>query len=259
MALTLTKARAELLQYVVPAGMPALEADLTAWLDARDRFEDFLSAHRDKVRKKLRSARDDDALLDVRAELLVASLLSPDRRFAVEYEASSGAGKPHGGVPGPVGVRRTRAGATKSGPDLTVTFRQNQRFNVEVTRLRLPAALAEEPAARVRGALLSKLRQLPTGSPNVLTLVSPVAISADAIAAAARHLKQQADKKEEALFTRRGYADARTFLAALARLSAVVSVPDPRSPASPATVWPNPLARNPLPREVATALQRALA
>ena len=236
MGVGLTKARSELLQHVLPEGAAALEADLIGWLETRDRFEGFLAAHRDKVRKKLRSARDDDARLDVRAELLVAALLCGDRRFGVEYEA---------------------LGSTSGGPDLTVTFRANQRFNVEVTRLRAPV---DEPHARVRGALLAKVRQLPGAVPNVLALVAAEEIPLEAAESAVRGLKQQADKKEEAVFTRRGYESARAFLAALSRLGAILVVPDADAGAGQGAgaLWPHPAARQPLPREVATALVRSL-
>ena len=203
-------------------------------MDERDRFEAFLSAHRDKVRKKLRSARDEDARLDVRAELLVASLLCRDRRFGVEYEAF---------------------GSTSGGPDLAIAFRQNQRFTVEVTRLRAPL---EEPETRLRGVLLTKLRQLTAAVPNTIALVTPEPLPPDAVELAARHLKQLADKKDEGTFTRRGYPDARAFLAALSRLSAVLVLPDAGAPDTAAALWTNPVARYPLPRETATALLRTL-
>src|SRR5687768_16423465 len=97
-----TKARADLLSHLVSGLAATLENDLISWIDATPRFEQFLSAHRDKVRKKLRSATEHDALLDVRAELLVARLLISDRRMEVAFEAY---------------------GSGKIGPDLTVTFR----------------------------------------------------------------------------------------------------------------------------------------
>ena len=75
----------------------------------------FLTTNQDKVRKKLNSSDDEEHRLDVRAELLVAYLIVADRRFELAFEAY---------------------GARPLGPDLTVTFRANQRFNLEVTRLR---------------------------------------------------------------------------------------------------------------------------
>ena len=233
--MTVTKARAALLRHVVPEGATALEADLGAWLEARDRFEAFLGAHRDKARKKLRSARDEEARRDVRAELLVAALLCGDRRFEVEYEA---------------------LGSTSGGPDLTVTFRENQRFNVEVTRVRSPMGDVE---ARVRGVLLTKVRQLPGGVPNVLALVTAETIRVAAVEGAARELKRRADRKEEEGFTRRGYEGARAFLAALGRLSAVAVVGEVSDGERDTSLWHSAAARHAVPGEAATALARALA
>ena len=227
----LTKARAELLSYLLNGSAAALESDLITWLETTPPFEHFLAAHRDKVRKKLRTATDSDALLDVRAELLVARLLVSDRRMEVAFEAY---------------------GSGKTGPDLTVTFCANQRFNVEGTRLRPALDNAE---ARLRSALLVKPRQLPTGIANTLALVSPAPLPSEAIAAAARYLKRLADKKDEATFTRRGYESARDYLSRVTRLSAVFVIPET---GGARTLWPNPEARYPLPREVVTALARSL-
>ena len=227
----LTKARAELLSHLLDGGATTLEADLIAWLEGSPRFEPFLIAHRDKVRKKLRTATDDESLLDVSAELRVAALLLSDRRLSVAFEAY---------------------GSGKTGPDLTVTFRENQRFNVEVTRLRPPL---DDPAPRLRSALLAKLRQLPIGIANALALVSPATIPLESIDAASRRLKQLADKKDEATFTRRGYESARDYLSRFNRLIAFRVMPDT---GAASTLWTNPEARHPLPRELATALARRL-
>ncbi len=89
--------------------------EVVGWLAESRRFRAFAEAHRDKIRKKLRGARDADARRDVRAELRVAHLLLADRRIELAFEAY-GSGKP--------------------GPDFTVTFRGERAFNLEVTRLR---------------------------------------------------------------------------------------------------------------------------
>ena len=270
------KKRAELLSYLLGSAAPALEDELAAWLEASSRYERFLSANRDKIRKKLRTAGDDEALRDVRAELLVASRLVGERRFEVEYEAyGSGAGKPHGGVAGRAGVppgqaarqgggvdagatrtggRRTRA-VGKRGPDLTVTFRANQRFNVEVTRLR-PSGGNE--VSRLQGVLLVKCRQLPPLVPNVIALVSSqdTVIQEDTLASAAKQLKQLADRKDEVPFIRRRYENARDFLGYLARLSGVLVLPEGSTDSDGAALWLSPLARQSLPREIITALAR---
>ena len=228
-----TKARAALLAYLLEGVRSSeslgLRAELAAWADASGQLEAFLAAHADKVRKKLRVAGDDDALLDVRAELLVAALLCGNRRFAITFEAY-GRGKPR--------------------PDLTVVFRQNLRFNVEVTRLRPSGAVM---ALRLQGPLLAKLRQLPAGVPNALSLVTgeDAAVVAADVAPVVKQLKQLADRKEEAVFARRGYASAREFLAYLARLSGVLVVAEAPTEG---TFWINSLAKHPLPREVVNAL-----
>jgi hypothetical protein len=232
---TLSKARAELLGYVLGDAASTLEDELAAWLEASPRFEQLLSANRDKVRKKLRTAGDDEALWDVRAELLAAERLVGQRRFEVELEAY---------------------GSGKRGPDLTVTFRANQRFNVEVTRLR-PSGGNE--VSRLQGVLLVKCRQLIASVPNVIALVAGagVAVSGEAVAKAAKQLKVLADRKEEAAFIRRGYESARDFLGYFARLSAVLVLPDGIVNSGGTFHWLNPLARYPLPREIVTALARA--
>ena len=55
------------------------------------------------MRKKVRAASDDAALLDVRAELLVAALICTDRRFKLAFE-------PYG--------------SARGGPDFAVVFRE---------------------------------------------------------------------------------------------------------------------------------------
>src|SRR5438874_7086519 len=89
--------------------------ELVSWLVVSGRFRAFAEANRDKIRKKLRAARDLDSLADVRAELRTAHLLLSDRRIDLAFEAY---------------------GSGKGGPDFTVTFRASERFNPEVTRPR---------------------------------------------------------------------------------------------------------------------------
>ena len=60
-----------------------LHDEIAGWLRSSRRFRAFAEAHREKIRKKLRSATDADARLDVRAELRVANLLLADRRIGL--------------------------------------------------------------------------------------------------------------------------------------------------------------------------------
>jgi hypothetical protein len=220
-----SKRQLELLNWVAGAD-PALRAELASWMDRRKAFEAFVGTYRDKVRKKLRVARDADAIADVRAELLVAFRLLGDRRFTVAFEAYGS------------GIR---------GPDLTVTFRAAHPFNVEVTRLRDPARLAD--------AVLAKMRQLPPRIPNVIALVR-VAGSGEGVAAVARQLKLQADRREDRVFARAGFVGARDFYARYLRASAIVAVDD--VPGGGGELWSNPEARSPLPTDATVALMRAL-
>ena len=128
-----------------------LAADLRGWMASSRGFRTFADTHRDKVRKKIRTARGRDARLDVRAELAVAHALLADRRISLAYE---------------------RAGATSGGPDFTVIFRGHSTFNLEVTRWCGDEATLERQ-------LVAKLRQLPPGIPNALLVA--VADSAAAV------------------------------------------------------------------------------
>ncbi|MEX0782042.1 MAG: hypothetical protein WD557_05285 [Dehalococcoidia bacterium] len=249
----------------LPESSPAaaLAPELREWVEASARFRSFAEAHRDKIRKKLRTAADPEACRDVRAELLTALLLLADRRLVVEFEAY---------------------GSGKRGPDLTVTFRANQRFNVEVTRVRA-AASAPEPAGPAeadqvagpdpetsttgeRGAtagpgrwpnvLLAKLRQLPPSTPNVVLLAGDgVRVEEAELAAAARALKVRADRRDDSFFAGRGFAGARGYYAHWLRLSGVYLRSEVDGQAH-AAFWPNPESRHPLSRDAATAVLRCL-
>lgn len=196
--------------------------ELHTWLAGSPRFRAFTEAHRDKVRKKLRSAQDDDALRDVRAELRAAHLLLVDRRMELAFEAY---------------------GSTKGGPDFTVRFRGERPFNCEVTRLRrAPSELTDG------GPLLAKLRQLPPSMPNLLVIaIDATTAAALDIDSAVLGLRRRADAKDEPFFERRGFSGTRDFYARFLRLSGVVvwcerAVGDTR-----ASLWANRSARIMLP------------
>jgi hypothetical protein len=136
----------QLAGYLLDRGrQDAITEELTEWLAGSARFRSFAELHRDKIRKKLRTAADAEALRDVRTELQAARLLLVDSSIELAFEAY---------------------GSGKVGPDLTVTYRGRRSFNLEVTRLRrVPDATDFGPP------LLAKLRQLPPSLPNaVLTM-----------------------------------------------------------------------------------------
>jgi sarcosine oxidase gamma subunit len=93
----------------------------------------------------------------------------------------------------------------------------------------------------------------------LLVGLETAAVAAD-LAAAGKQIKLLADQKQEAFFTRRGFASAADFLRQYAKLSAVIARrTDGAARQSEALLlWLNPNARHPLPKDIQTALERAL-
>jgi hypothetical protein len=191
----------------------------------------------------LTTSDDEEHRLDVRAELLVAYLIVADRRFELAFEAY---------------------GARRLGPDLTVTFRANQRFNLEVTRLRAPASSdtdLSDPGpgvARLANVITGKLRQLPGDVPNALVIAARgLMLNEDSLVAATRWLKLHTDSKDDVFFARRGLNDARDFYAHYLHLGGIVVLDEATAPAS-AILWPNREARHPLAKAAVSALMQCL-
>jgi hypothetical protein len=235
----------ELIAYVFGDAPSALATRCAGWAAASRRFKAFAESNRDKLRKKVRLARDAATVLDVEAEVTTAYRLVRDRRFAVTWEP-----------PAPGGGR---------GPDFAVDFTTRLRFYVEVTRPRLggeatppgeeQAAEGDEPAgaARLAAAVCAKLGQLPPAAINVLVIAGHEARTAGAARAMA-DLKRRAERRDEAYFARRGFASARAFVVASYRLSAIL-LPDEAAPPAPPGLWLNPEATHPLPAPLRTALR----
>jgi hypothetical protein len=242
-------------RYVALRCRPGFQSELGHWIESSPRFGALITANQDKVRKKLNAADDENSRLDVRAELRIAYLMLTDRRFDVSFEAY---------------------GARRLGPDLTVTFRANQRFNLEVTRLRatdhagnaagepvsgvplLPSADPGAAVARLAHVITSKLRQLPGDIPNGLVIaVRGLTLNEDALGAAVRLLKLHADRKDQAFLARGGFTDARDLYAQYRHLSGIFVLDEATAPAG-AIFSPNREARHPLAREVVTAAMQCL-
>ncbi len=211
----------------------ALAAELLGWLAGSARFRAFAEAHRAKIRKKLRTAADAEALRDVRAELLAARLLLWEPGMELAFEAY---------------------GSGKGGPDFSVTFRGGHRFDLEVTRLR-----RAPDAANFTGSLLTKLRQLPPSTPNAL-LVAIDGDTAEAldVAGATRALRSRADAKDEAFFTSRGFDGTRGFYERFLRLGAVFVWCETAAGDARAASWINRSARIALPEASARACLSSL-
>jgi hypothetical protein len=220
-----------LVRYVAVRCRPGFQSELGHWLQSSSRFRDFIAAHQDKVRKKLNSSDDEDSRLDVRAELLVAYLILADRRFELAFEAY---------------------GARRVGPDLTATYRINQRFNLEVTRLR---ATVDPDIGRLANVITGKVRQLPGGLPNALIITTRgLSLNDERLAEATRLLKAHSDAKDDTYFARRGLKDARDFYAQYLHLSGMFVVDE----ASASIFWSNREARHPLSKEAMAGLSACL-
>lgn len=212
-----------------------LGQELRGWLEASARFRAFAEAHRDKIRKKLRTAADAEALRDVRAELRVAQLLLADPRFELAFEAY---------------------GSGRGGPDFTVTYRGTATFNLEVTRSRrAPSATT----LAYGGPLLPKLRQLPPSVPNaVLVAIAGDTAEAFDVAGATGALRARADAKDEAFFTRRGFDGTRGFYERFLRLGTVIVWCEDAAGGARAASWTNRSARIAVPERAARACLRCL-
>lgn len=207
--------------------------ELGAWLSGSPRFRGFVDVHRDKIRKKLRTAKDEAARADVRAELAVARSLLDDRRIELGFEPR---------------------GSTRGGPDFALTYRGHHAFDLEVTRPRHP--LDREGLG---ATLLVKLRQLPPSVANVILIVGPnaAALPVD-VGTAVRAIRARADAKDEPYFARRSFASTRQFYDRFLRLGAVLvwnASPDdlPRT-----TLWRNGSARIAVPERAIAAVQASL-
>jgi hypothetical protein len=231
----------ELVRHMALRCRPGLQSELAHWIDSSPRYRAFLTTNQDKVRKKLNTSDDEEHRLDVRAELLVAYLIIADRRVELSFEAY---------------------GARRVGPDLTVTFRANQRFNLEVTRLRTTGDTAGSesgPAvARLANVITGKLRQLPGDVPNALVIAARgLALNEDSLSAATRLLKVHTDGKDDAFFAHRGLKDARDFHAQYLHLSGIFVLDEATAPAG-VIFSPNREARHPLTREAVGVLMQCL-
>lgn len=224
---------AYLVQALPAAERPGLEALLGPWFDQSKRFVAFAEAHRDKIRRKLRTATEPGARDDVLAELETAFRLLDDRRMDLAFEAY---------------------GSGRRGPDFTVTFRASHRFNLEVTRPRTSGENVDAEALIGR-AVLAKVRQFPTGVANALLIATPCAQSSDQIAAMLRALKQRADRGDAAYFAARGLT-LDEFRAHYRRMSALFVA---RAEGTGVFAWTNPEARFSLPDGALAACVAALA
>jgi hypothetical protein len=210
-----------------------LTGELSSMLASSSRFLVFADAHRDKIRKKLRTAGDAEALTDVRTELRVAHLLLGDRRFELAFEEGA---------------------ARSGGPDFAVRYRSARPVACEVTRMRRPPT-----EVRDAGPVLTKLRQLRPSIPNVLIIaIDGQGAEELDVEGGVRWLRQRADAKDEAFFVRHGFTGAHDFYARFLRLSAVITWCEGAAGEASASAWTNRSTRIAVPERALQAMVAAM-
>lgn len=221
----------ELLTYLFGASEEPIVARCAAWLTSSARFRAFLTANKEKVRKKVRGVSDSESMVDLQLELDTAYHLLLDRRYILEYE-------------------KYLAGKMR-GPDFTVTVRDKGSFNAEVKRLRSAGEFRQWA-----DAICDKLDQMPPSIPNIL-LVGTEQVARKSINAeqAMTRLRRLAEAGDEGVFTSRGLPSARAFLRDSLRLSGVLHHSQWSDEAGgQASLWLNAQARRPLPASEQKAL-----
>ncbi|MFO7169028.1 MAG: hypothetical protein DIU80_013485 [Chloroflexota bacterium] len=240
----------ELLSYLIADADHPLAEPLAAWMGESKRFAQFVATYRDKIRKKIRTARDAEGLRDLRNELELAFLLAQEPRFAPVYE--------------PAGQGKAR------GPDFAVTFKGTVRFNIEVTRMRAPARGPQDPGDGAQGAarerarerlqdiVCGKLRQMQAGAANTLVVVMDgQQLEAADLPAAMAQLRLRAEQSDGRVLQRGGFRGPPDFFKHYQRLSAVaLRSSDGSTLSAPVALWANPQARHALLATVQRCLGR---
>jgi hypothetical protein len=163
------------------------------------RFTAFVETYRDKIRKKIRLAREPETALDLRGELQVACALLNDRRLEVAYE-------PY-------------ASAKRRGPDFAITYRANLVFNVEVARMRANEADSPRSEERFLRLLLYKLGQMQPGMPNLLVIHTRQEMDLNKLM---QEIKTRAERKDLSFYEVSRYPNPAAFYKDFLRLSAIL-------------------------------------
>lgn len=189
--------QSDLLAYLFEGQTHLLSSELTQWLEDSARFTAFVETYRDKIRKKLRLAREPETVLDLRGELVVAYALLNDRRLEVAYE-------PY-------------ASAKRRGPDFAVTYRANLVFNVEVARMRADESSRSEE--RFLRLLLYKLGQMQAGMTNLLVIHTRQGFALNKLM---QEIKARVEKKDPAFYELSRYANPAAFYKDFLHLSGIL-------------------------------------
>ncbi len=224
----------DLLNSIFDGQKPAFYPEFEGWVRESRRFKAFASSYNTKIRAKLKNARDEGGIKDLRAELETAALLLREERFTLEYERY--------------------APLKQRGPDFTVTFKTHTPFNVEVRRIRskeLDEGDSDAYMGKLMTVLCDKVGQMPPSIINLLWLITEQDISEANLSRAGMTLRQLAERKTEDFFTRRGFKNASDFLRQYTHLSGVV-LHQPETNG----FWMNPLAKHKVPQDIINAIHR---
>jgi hypothetical protein len=234
----------ELINYVLGSKTHRLARTMADWLNGSRPFTTFVSANRDKIRKKVRTTADSESLLDLRLELETAYLLLQEKKLSLVYE--------------PIQPKRSRS------PDFAVTYTTSVTFLVEVTRQRaaveVEAETADSPTTpqvdeRLADTICSKLGQLLPQQSNILVVgVESGPMTSDDLRATMARLQQRAEQADDTFLRRYRLRDRADFFRHYQRLSEVLVRGSQVSATEPTAVWVNPQAKHALPSKVRTAL-----
>lgn len=210
---------ADLIAYLFEGQPHPLFAELLQWMETSPRFTAFVDTYRDKIRKKLRITRDPESILDLRSELDTARGLLGDRRLDIQYE-------PY-------------ASAKRRGPDFAVTYRTNQKFNVEVARMRTPTE------KRFLRLLLYKLGQMQPGMPNLLVVhTGNEPVRSLSLESLMQTIKLKVEKKDPVFYELSRFASPAAFYKDFLHISAILLW------AGEPQTWVNKQAKPPLAGEI---------
>lgn len=224
----------DLLNSIFDGQKSAFYPEFEGWVRESRRFKAFASSYNTKIRAKLKNARDEGGIKDLRAELETAALLLREERFTLEYEHY--------------------APLKQRGPDFTVTFKTHTPFNVEVRRIRskeLDEGDSDAYMGKLMTVLCDKVGQMPPSTINLLWLITEQDISEANLSRAGMTLRQLAERKTEDFFTRRGFKNASDFLRQYTHLSGVVLRQSGEN-----ELWLNPLAKHKAPQDIINAVHR---
>jgi hypothetical protein len=236
----------ELQNYLFDGQPHLLTETMGAWLTSSRRFTAFVTAFRDKIRKKLRVTQDLETLYDLRLELETAYLLLQERSLSLVYE--------------PDQSKQIR------NPDFAVTYTTSLTFMLEVTRLRAVAksiVTASDNGTLLEGerladAICSKLGQLFAQRSNVLLVgTDALRLTQNDLQTVMLRVQQRAERNDPAFWQRYGFQDRADFFRHYQRLSEVLVRGSQLQADNLMAVWVNPQARHPLPGKVRTALYRS--